>query len=98
MSQHSSDPNTNPAPPIKVKSGEKTVKITATPPGTISLPGSTVNASEAIGSYSGSGTIITQETDRVSVRNPPKPKARPTEVNVAVKAPHKRPTCTNIYC
>ena len=85
------DPNSNPAPPIKVKSGEKTVKITATPPGTISLPGSTVNASEAIGSYSGSGTIITQETDRVSVRHPPKPAAKPTEVSVTVKAPHRDP-------
>ena len=85
------DPNANPAPPVKVKTGEKTVKITATPPGTINIPGSTVNASEAIGSYSGSGTIITQETNNVSVRNPPKPKARPTEVSVTVKAPHRDP-------
>lgn len=85
------DPNTNPPPPVKVTSGTKTVKVTAVPPGVTPLPGSTVFASEAIGSYSGSGTIITQETSRVSVRNPPQPAAKPTEVQVEVKAPHRDP-------
>lgn len=85
------DPNTTPPPPVKVTSGTKTVKITAVPPGVVPLPGSTVFASEAIGSYSGSGTILTQETSRVSVRNPPKPAAQPTEVKVEVKAPHRDP-------
>ena len=85
------DPNTNPPPPVKVTSGTKTVKITAVPPGVTPLPGSTVFASEAIGSYSGSGTILTQETSRVAVRNPPKPAAKPTEVQVQIKAPHRDP-------
>ena len=85
------DPNSNPPPPVKVTSGTKTVKVTAVPPGVTPLPGSTVFASEAIGTYSGSGTILTQETSRVSVRNPPKPAAKPTEVQVQVKAPHRDP-------
>jgi hypothetical protein len=85
------DPNTTPPPPVKVTSGTKTVKITAVPPGVVPLPGSTVFASEAVGSYSGSGVILTQETSRVSVRNPPKPAALPTEVKVEVKAPHRDP-------
>ena len=85
------DPNSNPAPPVKVTSGTKTVQITAVPPGVTPLPGSTVNASEALGTYSGSGTTLTQETSRVSVRNPPRPANKPTEVNVTVKAPHRDP-------
>jgi len=85
------DPNSNPPPPYKVTSGTKTVKVTAVPPGVTPLPGSTVFASEAIGSYSGSGTILTQQTSRVAVRNPPKPAAQPTEVKVEVKAPHRDP-------
>jgi hypothetical protein len=85
------DPNSNPPPPVKVTSGTKTVKVTAVPPGVTPLPGSTVFASEAVGTYSGSGTILTQETSRVSVRNPPQPAAKPTEVSVQVKAPHRDP-------
>ena len=85
------DPNSNPPPPVKVTSGTKTVKVTAVPPGVTPLPGSTIFASEALGTYSGSGTILTQETSRVSVRNPPKPAAKPTEVSVQVKAPHRDP-------
>ena len=87
------DPNANPKPPVRVKSGTKTVKITAVPPGVTPLPGSTVFGSEALGTYSGTGTIITQDTKRVSVRNPPKPQNRPTEqsVDVTVKASHRDP-------
>ena len=85
------DPNSSPPPPVKVKSGTKTVKVTAVPPGVTPLPGSTVFASEALGTYSGSGIVLTQETSRVSVRNPPKPATKPTEVNVEVKAPHRDP-------
>ena len=87
------DPNSTPKPAIRVKSGTKTVKITATPPNTVVIPGSTVNASQALGSYSGSGTILTQNTSRVSVRNPPRPRAKPTEVDIKVnvKAAHRDP-------
>ena len=85
------DPNSTPQPQVKVKSGTKTVKVTAVPPGVTPLPGSTVFASEAIGTYSGSGTILTQETSRVSVRNPPKPATKATEIDVKVKATHRDP-------
>jgi len=85
------NPNSNPLPPVRVKSGTKTVKVTAVPPNTFVLPGSTRFASEAIGTYSGSGTVLTQETSRVSVRNPPKPAAKPTEIDVKIKAPHRDP-------
>ena len=85
------NPNSNPKPPVRVKSGTKTVKVTAVPPNTYVLPGSKRFASEAIGTYSGSGTVLTQETSRVSVRNPPKPAAKPTEIDVKIKAPHRDP-------
>jgi len=85
------DPNSNPPPAIKVTSGTKTVKVTAVPPGVTPLPGSTVFASEALGTYSGSGTILTQQTSRVAVRNPPKPATKPTEVQVETKAVHRDP-------
>ena len=85
------NPNSKPQPPYKLKSGTKAVKITAVPPNTVVLPGSTIFASEAIGQYSGSGTILTQETSRVSVRNPPKPPRKKTQVEVEVKAPHRDP-------
>ena len=85
------EPTTNPPPPVKVKTGTKTVKVTALPPGTTSVPGSTVFASEALGTYSGSGTVIQHDTTRVSVRNPPKPITKPTEVQVETKAVHRDP-------
>lgn len=85
------DPNTNPPPAVKVTSGTKTVKVTAVPPGVTPLPGSSVFASEALGTYSGSGTILTQQTSRVAVRNPPQPTAKPTEVQVQTKAVHRDP-------
>ena len=85
------DPNSNPPPAVRVTSGTKTIKVTAVPPGVTPLPGSTVFASESVGTYSGSGTILTQETTRVSVRNPPKPASLPTDVKVEVKAVHRDP-------
>jgi len=87
------NPNTKTPPRIRVKSGTKTVKVTAVPPGVTPLPGSTVFASEAIGTYSGSGSILTQETSRVSVRNPPKPRRKKTEIDIkkTVKAVHRDP-------
>jgi hypothetical protein len=85
------DPNSSPKPPTRVKSGTKTVRVTSVPPGVTPTPNSNTFASEAIGEYSGSGKILTQETSRVSVRNPPKPAAKKTEVNVQIKAPHRDP-------
>ena len=71
--------NASPQPPVLFFSGTKTFRVTAAPPGTLPLPGSTVFASDASGVYSGSGTILTQETSTVGVRNPPPPAQRPNE-------------------
>ena len=67
------DPNASPAPTVKVTSGTKTFKVTATPPGVTPLPGSTTFASKAQGTYTGTGTILTQDTKTVGVRNPSEP-------------------------
>ena len=87
------DPNSTPTPKTRVKSGTKTVKITALPPSQTAVPGSTRYDSSAIGTYSGSGTILTQETSKVSVRNPPKPRRKRSivDVDVRVKAAHRDP-------
>ena len=76
--------NQTPQPPVLFYSGTKTFKITATPPGTVTLPGSTAFASDASGTYSGTGTIITQETSTVGVRNPPPPAQKPNEITTSV--------------
>ena len=87
------DPNTTPKPAIRVKSGSKTVKVTAVAPNTVAIPGSTVFESQALGTFEGSGTILTQDTKTVSVRNPPKPKPKATVVDVTTKqkAVHRDP-------
>ena len=51
-----------------------TIKITALPPNTIELPGSTVFELLRQLEHIVAGTILTQETSRVEVRNPPKPR------------------------
>ena len=76
--------NQSPQPPVLFYSGTKTFKITATPPGTVTLPGSTAFASDASGTYSGTGTILTQETSTVGVRNPPPPSQKPNEITSTV--------------
>jgi hypothetical protein len=78
------DPNQNPPPDIRVKTGQRTFKLTAAPPGVTPLPGSTTYASNAQAQYSGSGTILTQNTNSVDVRNPPRPADRAPTVDVQV--------------
>ena len=76
--------NVTPQPSVLFFSGTKTFRVTAAPPGTLPLPGSTVFASDASGVYSGSGTILTQETSTVGVRNPPPPAQKPNETTTSV--------------
>ena len=76
--------NAVPQPPVLFRSGTKTFKVTAASEGTIQLPGATALASDATGVFTGTGTILTQTTDTVGVRNPPAPPQRPNEVNVTV--------------
>lgn len=88
------DPNTN--PPIKINSGQRTFKLTAAPPGITPLPGSTTYASNASTTYSGSGTILTQNTTTVNVRNPPPPPDKaPTVTETRVDIPKPPPPSNN---
>ena len=76
--------NAVPAPPTLFRSGTKTFKVTAAPVGTVTLPGSTAMASDATGTYHATGTILTQQTKTVGVRNPPEPPQRPNETTTTV--------------
>lgn len=87
------NPNSNPPPAIKIPTGTTTVKITAVPPENLS--GATeIFASEAIGTYHATGTITQIQEEKVSVRNPPKPKPKQSERHreeIKKKAPHRDP-------
>ena len=76
--------NAVPAPPTLFRSGTKTFKVTAAPVGTVTLPGSTAMASDATGTYHATGTILTQQTKTVGVRNPPEPPQRPNETTTTI--------------
>ena len=76
--------NAVPAPPTLFRSGTKTFKVTAAPVGTVTLPGSTAMASDATGTYHATGTILTQQTKTVGVRNPPEPAQRPNETTTSI--------------
>ena len=98
------DANTTPKPPSLFATGKKTFRVTAAPEGTIPVPGSTDHASDASGTFTGTGTIQTAHTVNVSVRNPPEPSGtRPDEIitrtnliykeglGAKFKAPHRDP-------
>ena len=76
--------NAKPKPPNVFRTGTKTFRITAASEGTIPLPGSTALASDATGTFTGSGVIITQTTNTVGVRNPPPPPQRPNEITTII--------------
>ena len=97
------DATKTPKPPTLFATGTKTFRVTAAPEGTIPVPGSTDHSSDASGTFTGTGTIQTQTTSNVSVRNPPKPSGtRPNEITQRTnliykeerqkyKAPHRDP-------
>ena len=76
--------NAVPQPPNIFRSGTKTFRVTAAAEGTVVLPGATALGSDASGVFTGTGTIITQTTDTVGLRNPPAPPQRPNETTVSV--------------
>ena len=77
--------NAEPKPPITFRTGTKTFRITAAPEGTLSVPGQSALGSDAAGTFTGTGVIITQATDTVGVRNPPPPNStRPNETRTSV--------------
>jgi hypothetical protein len=76
--------NLIPKPSPLFRTGTKTFRLTAAPVGTTVLPGSTALASDASTSYHATGTILTQVTNTVGVRNPPAPAQRPNEINTTI--------------
>ena len=84
------DPNTTPKPPQLFETGTKTFRVTAAKEGTIPVPGSTDLASDAIGVFTGTGTLETTTTNTVQVRNPPPPSGtKPTEITYKTNTIHK---------
>jgi len=71
------DPNDNPPPLVRLKTGTRTFRLTAVPVGITALPGSTTFASNAEAGYTANGTTQTQVTNIVQVRNPPPPPPPP---------------------
>lgn len=80
-SMYFKNPQASPTPGNLVTTGTKTIKLDSNPAGTVVLPGSTLQSS-AIGSYSGDGTVVTKNTSIVQLRNPPRPKDKPPEVQL----------------
>ena len=78
------DPNQTPQPSVLFYTGKKTFRLTANTTGAFVPVGSTALASDASGTYSGTGTILTQVTGTVGVRNPPEPAQKPNEVTTTV--------------
>ena len=74
--------NQTPQPPNVFRSGTITMRVTAAAEGTIPIPGQTALASDASGTFTGTGTVITQDTTTVDLRNPPAPPQRPNEFTV----------------
>jgi len=84
------NPQANPKPTRLVTTGTKTIKLSSNAPGTQVLPGSSFQ-SNAIGSFTGSGTVVSQDTSYVQLRNPPRPKDRPADVKLRSYAVHRDP-------
>ena len=78
------DANVTPQPSVLFYTGTKTFRVTANTTGEFVPPGSTALASDATGTYRATGTILTQTTGTVGVRNPPPPAQKPNEITTTV--------------
>jgi len=79
------DPNETPTPIVRIKTGQRTFRLSASNVSLPSLPGSVRNESNASSIFISSGTIITQDTSSVSVRNPARPQDRPPELRETIE-------------
>ena len=79
------DANKKPKPPTLFNSGTLEFKVTSTKDGAIPLPSDLPLASSAVGSYLGTGTILTQTNQVVQLRNPPRPADKENEIKVTTK-------------
>lgn len=102
------DPNTTPEPPRVFRSGTMTFRVVAAAEGVVPVPGSTEFASDSQGTFTGTGTIITQNTTTVALRNPPAPPHRPNEITTSINttrrsdrryvpAPHNDPLAQSFF-
>ena len=73
-----------PTPPKLFFSGTKTFRLTANTTGEYVPIGSTAHASDATGTYTATGTVITQDTATVGVRNPSEPAQRANETTTSI--------------
>ena len=72
------DPNTTPKPPVVFKSGTLTFRVTTSAENEIiPFTGDAPLQSSGSATFLGTGTIITQNNQSVSLRNPPRPPQRP---------------------
>ena len=76
--------NQTPQPSVLFYSGTKTFRLTANTTGAFVPPGSTALASDASGTYTGTGVVIAQSTGTVGVRNPPEPSQKPNEITSTI--------------
>jgi len=73
-----------PTPPKLFFAGTKTFRLTANTTGEYVPIGSTAHASDATGTYTATGTVITQDTATVGVRNPSEPAQRANETTTSI--------------
>ena len=76
--------NVTPKPSVLFYTGTKTFRITANTTGEYVPPGAGALSSDATGTYRATGTILTQTTGTVGVRNPPPPAQKPNEITTTV--------------
>ena len=77
------DPNTTPKPPVVFKSGTLTFRVTTSAENQI-IPFSGDAPLQSAGSatFLGTGTVITQNNQSVTLRNPPRPPQRPNSFSL----------------
>ena len=72
------DPNTTPKPPVVFKSGTLTFRVTTSAENEIvPFTGDAPLQSSGSATFLGTGTVITQNNQSVTLRNPPRPPQRP---------------------
>ena len=77
------DPNTTPKPPVVFKSGTLTFRVTTSKDNQIiPFTGDAPLQSAGSATFLGTGTVITQNNQSVTLRNPPRPPQRPNSFSL----------------
>lgn len=94
------DPNSSPTPLVRIPNGVKQIRVSSSDSPSTEIPGGITLLSNAYGTYSSSGIVITQESSYVDVRNPlppPPPAPLPPPGPKPQKAPQPSTPATQIY-